>query len=82
VSAETERDAALVRLSGELDISTAPHLEDELNGLVDRGVRHVTLDLAELSSTGPTGSCLEGGRAGRLPPDPSRRRPGLPGLDR
>jgi anti-sigma B factor antagonist len=49
VSAETGGEGALVRLSGELDIATAPHLEDELNGLLDRGVRHVTLDLAELS---------------------------------
>lgn len=40
--------AAVVRLSGDLDVATAPGLWEQLLGLSGQGVRAVTLDLAEL----------------------------------
>lgn len=45
----TECDVdAVLRLTGELDMATAPQLRRELLGLIERGVRSVTVDLAKL----------------------------------
>jgi anti-sigma B factor antagonist len=44
----TERGAAIT-LTGELDMATAPELNDVLAPLVDDGPEEVVLDLAELS---------------------------------
>ena len=41
-------DAAVVSLSGDLDVATAPRLRDELLGLSNRGIRAVMVDLAQL----------------------------------
>jgi anti-sigma B factor antagonist len=40
---------AVVRVSGELDLSTAPALEQQLNELVEGGARKVFVNLAELT---------------------------------
>ena len=40
---------AVVRVSGELDFSTAPALEQQLNELVEGGAMKVFVNLAELS---------------------------------
>jgi anti-sigma B factor antagonist len=47
--------AAMVCVSGELDIATAPRLRDELLWLVKSGVRAVTVDLARLTFIDSTG---------------------------
>jgi anti-sigma B factor antagonist len=47
--------AAMVCLSGDLDIATAPRLRDELLWLVKSGVRAVTVDLARLTFIDWTG---------------------------
>jgi anti-sigma B factor antagonist len=44
-----------VRLVGELDLSTAGLLREELDRLISDGARLVTLDLAELSFVDSTG---------------------------
>jgi anti-sigma B factor antagonist len=41
-------DAAVVSLSGDLDLATAPRLRDELLRLSNRGTRAVMVDLAQL----------------------------------
>jgi len=45
----------VVRLIGELDLATAPRLDEELAGLAVGGAPHVTLDLAELVFIDSTG---------------------------
>ncbi|MDQ3641304.1 MAG: STAS domain-containing protein [Actinomycetota bacterium] len=40
---------------GELDAETAPRPREELTGLIDGGVRTVTVDLAQLRFIGSTG---------------------------
>jgi anti-sigma B factor antagonist len=47
--------AAMVCLSGELDIATAPRLREELIWLVNSGIRAVTVDLARLTFIDSTG---------------------------
>ena len=44
-----------VRLLGELDMSTAPQLREELSRLADGGVTVVTLDLSDLAFIDSTG---------------------------
>lgn len=46
---------AVVRLTGELDVATAPQLSGELLGLIERGIRSVTVDLAKLEFIDSTG---------------------------
>ena len=46
---------AVVRLTGELDMATAPALRSELAGLAARGVRTVTVDMAQLNFIDSTG---------------------------
>jgi anti-sigma B factor antagonist len=51
VEAQTHRRTALIQLRGELDIATAPHVADVVDGLgsAQGGVRHVVIDLRGLS---------------------------------
>ena len=52
----TQTDAtAVVRIVGELDLATAPHLRERLAGLTNSGVRAVTVDLADLDFIDSTG---------------------------
>ena len=44
-----------VRLTGELDMSTAPQLREELSHLASEGGAHVTLDMSELAFVDSTG---------------------------
>jgi anti-sigma B factor antagonist len=46
---------AVVRVIGELDSATAPRLREELIGLINRGIRSVTVDLARLDFIDSTG---------------------------
>jgi len=53
---EIAGDAAVVRASGELDLSTAPALERAIGGpLGDPGIRSITLDLRSLRFIDSTG---------------------------
>ena len=49
---EVRKDASsrsLIRLRGELDVATAPRLEQRVDTLIQRGVHHLVVDLADLS---------------------------------
>jgi anti-sigma B factor antagonist len=48
-------DAAVVSISGDLDIATAPRLRKELIELSNRGIRAVLVDLAQLEFIDSTG---------------------------
>jgi anti-anti-sigma factor len=50
-----ERDRVRVAPVGELDIATAPQLDDTLRELVESGIDHVVLDLAKLEFLDSTG---------------------------
>jgi anti-sigma B factor antagonist len=45
-SAHLADDAYIVSLGGEIDLSTAPQLEQELTGLTENGARRIVVDLA------------------------------------
>jgi anti-sigma B factor antagonist len=47
--------AAVVTVTGELDLGTAPRLREELIGLVSRGIRAVTVDMSRLDFIDSTG---------------------------
>jgi anti-sigma B factor antagonist len=46
---------AVVTVTGELDLGTAPRLREELIGLVSRGTRAVTVDMSRLDFIDSTG---------------------------
>ena len=65
VSVERTGTTAIVHLAGELDLATAPELEETLNGL-HPGCERIILDLADLEfidSTGLRLTVVEHGRA-------------------
>ena len=74
-------EGAVVQVRGELDLSTAPRLRDELVNLADEGVRDVTVDLVDLDFIDSSGlSALvaglkrlreQGGDLGLRSPKPS-----------
>jgi len=49
IDSELQADTARLTPSGELDIATAPQLEQEVRSLLARGVRHVVIDLTRLT---------------------------------
>ena len=73
-----------VRLLGELDMSTAPQLRDELLRLVSGGATMVTVDLSELAFVDSTGLSVlitglkrlrqQGGEMALRSPTPGTRR--------
>lgn len=85
-------DSAVVRVGGEIDLTSAPQLDEGLQELVNGSVKHLTLDLSGVSfmdSTGlrvllKTSKVLEGS-GGKLdlrePSDPVRRLLEVSGLD-
>ncbi len=50
-----DHDHAVIAVSGELDMSTAPDLSDALADVVDRHPRDLTVDLADLAFIDSTG---------------------------
>jgi anti-sigma B factor antagonist len=42
-------DRAVIQVSGEIDLATCPQLRNVLAELVDRGVRHLVIDLEQVS---------------------------------
>ncbi len=62
VSVTASDGAATVRVTGDLDCYTAPHLRSVLLALVDDGAQHVTLDIGGTQFVDSTGlSVLVGG---------------------
>ena len=64
VTVTRDGGAALMRISGELDVAAAPELRRHLIDLVDEDVRQVTMDLAAVSFIDSSGlsvlvSCLK-----------------------
>ncbi|MFE9694865.1 STAS domain-containing protein [Micromonospora sp. NPDC005806] len=53
--AQRDGGDACLRLAGELDMSTAPQLNDAIDRLVAEGRRHLLLDLSELTFCDSTG---------------------------
>lgn len=50
-----ERDIGIVVPVGELDLSTAPRVDEHLSSLVDRGTKRLVLDLRKLTFIDSTG---------------------------
>jgi anti-sigma B factor antagonist len=55
VSTEQHGEVAVVTVAGELDMATAPQLQQEVNRLVDDGQSHLVFDLAGVSFCDSTG---------------------------
>jgi anti-sigma B factor antagonist len=85
-------ERATVRVGGEIDLTSAPQLDDGLQELINGSVTHLTLDLSGVSFMDSTGlrvllktSKLLEGTGGKLdlrePSDPVRRLLEVSGLD-
>jgi anti-sigma B factor antagonist len=75
VSTEQRGDMVVVAVAGELDMATAPQLQDQITDLLDKSRCRLIFDLAELSFCDSTGlsvfvraknSCDEAGGLVRL----------------
>jgi anti-anti-sigma factor len=75
VHTEQRGDVVVLSVAGELDMATAPQLQDEITDLLDRGRNRLVFDLAELTFCDSTGlsvfvraknSCDEAGGVLRL----------------
>jgi anti-sigma B factor antagonist len=75
VGTEQRGDIVVVAIAGELDMATAPQLQDQITDLLDKGRSRLVFDLAEVSFCDSTGlsvfvraknSCDEAGGGVRL----------------
>src|SRR4051794_36691006 len=48
VTSSIADDSAIVAIAGEVDIYSAPHVHEELQTLIAKGVRHVTVDMSNI----------------------------------
>ena len=48
VTASIADDTAVIAVAGEVDIYSAPHIHEELQALIAKGVRHVTVDMSNI----------------------------------
>ncbi|HTF11480.1 MAG TPA: STAS domain-containing protein [Asanoa sp.] len=55
VGTEQRGDIVVVSVGGELDMATAPQLQDQITDLLDRGLSRLVFDLTELSFCDSTG---------------------------
>lgn len=55
VSTEPHGDMVVVAVAGELDMATAPQLQDQITDLLDKGRSRLIFDLAEVSFCDSTG---------------------------
>ena len=55
IEVQPDRDQVVVAPHGELDIATAPRLAAEIDGLVERGVQRLVVDLRPTSFIDSTG---------------------------
>ncbi len=74
VDVESDESQALVQVKGEVDVATAPVLEQRLSELVESGVREIILDVAELTFVDTTGLATLVRTAQRLGPAEGRLR--------
>jgi anti-anti-sigma factor len=49
VQTEQRADVVVVSVAGELDMATAPQLQDQISDLLERGRTRLVFDLAEVS---------------------------------
>ena len=56
-------DRAVVRLTGELDVATAPRVREEIDRLIEHGVWTVIVDLSSLSFIDSSGMAVLQGRS-------------------
>lgn len=55
VQTEQRGDMVVVSVSGELDMATAPQLQDQISDLLEKGRTRLVFDLAEVSFCDSTG---------------------------
>jgi anti-sigma B factor antagonist len=55
VRTEVQEESARLRVSGELDIATAPRLEDAVAGVLTQGVSRVLIDLSGVTFVDSSG---------------------------
>ncbi|MEH1123909.1 STAS domain-containing protein [Micromonospora sp. CPCC 206061] len=55
VSTEQRGDVVVVAVGGELDMATAPQLQNQISDLLDKGRSRLVFDLSELSFCDSTG---------------------------
>ncbi|GGJ94972.1 anti-sigma factor antagonist [Pilimelia anulata] len=55
VESRVEQDAAVIAVAGELDMATAPQLQEAVTGLVDGGTSRLVFDLGGTSFCDSTG---------------------------
>ena len=51
----TEAAAPVVVVKGEVDVATSPQLRNELNALIARGARSITIEFGEVSFVDSSG---------------------------
>src|ERR1044071_10347862 len=55
VDTEQRGDVVVVSVGGELDMATAPQLQDQITDLLDRGLARLVFDLTDVSFCDSTG---------------------------
>jgi anti-sigma B factor antagonist len=55
VHTEQQGDVVVLAVAGELDMATAPHLQDQITDLLDKGRNRMIFNLADLSFCDSTG---------------------------
>ncbi|GIF69543.1 anti-sigma factor antagonist [Asanoa ishikariensis] len=55
VGTEQRGDVVVVSVGGELDMATAPQLQDQITDLLDRGLSRLVFDLTDVSFCDSTG---------------------------
>jgi anti-sigma B factor antagonist len=55
LSAHTEEDRTVLEVGGEIDVYTAPQLRERLIELVERGSRHIVVDMEQVEFLDSTG---------------------------
>jgi anti-anti-sigma factor len=89
---DRDSDSATVRIGGEIDLTSAPKLDDEIQSLIEQSVNNLTLDLSSVAFMDSTGlrvllkaSKLLEGNGGKVvlrdPSEPVRRLLEVSGLD-
>jgi anti-sigma B factor antagonist len=63
--------APVIVVRGEIDVATSPQLRNELNGLLTRGARHITIEFGDVSFVDSSGLGVLVGTYKRLREDGS-----------
>jgi anti-sigma B factor antagonist len=92
LSVDRRSDGATLRVGGEIDLTSAPRLDEEIQTLIEQSVTNLTLDLSSVAFMDSTGlrvllkaSKLIEGNGGKVllrePSEPVRRLLEVSGLD-